>query len=66
MPKSQFNRAQNDFIESFLTEFVTEMDKGVSGAKLTQWKQSKASIILDSKQRTDPVLFSPTRGPTLY
>ncbi|KAK7045237.1 hypothetical protein R3P38DRAFT_2508308 [Favolaschia claudopus] len=48
MPKGQFTRAQNDYIESFFPQFVVELDKGLSGVPLTQWKQGKASDILDS------------------
>ncbi|KAJ7667332.1 hypothetical protein B0H17DRAFT_1142821 [Mycena rosella] len=48
MAKGQFTEAQNSHIHSFFTDFVKEMDKGVSGHILTQWKQTKASSILDS------------------
>ncbi|KAJ7256378.1 hypothetical protein C8J57DRAFT_1517546 [Mycena rebaudengoi] len=48
MVKGQFNKQQNNHIESFFPEFVTQMDKGVTGLVLTCWKQTNASNILDS------------------
>ncbi|KAJ6512468.1 hypothetical protein C8R45DRAFT_1087636 [Mycena sanguinolenta] len=48
MPKGQFDRIQNDHIESFFPEFTKELDKGLAGAELTRWKQCKAGAILES------------------
>lgn len=48
MAKGQFTQAQNTHIQSFFPEFVKEMEKGVMGHALTRWKQTKASVILDS------------------
>ncbi|KAJ7714459.1 hypothetical protein B0H14DRAFT_3171430 [Mycena olivaceomarginata] len=48
MAKGQFDRPQNDHIESFFPEFAKELDRGVDGAALTKWKQAKASSIMES------------------
>ncbi|KAJ7038639.1 hypothetical protein C8F04DRAFT_1255924 [Mycena alexandri] len=48
MAKGQFSALQNAHIASFFPDFVKEMDKGVTGAGLTRWKQTTASNILDS------------------
>ena len=48
MVKGQFTELQNKHIESFFPDFVQQMDKAVAGTKLTRWKQTQASNILDS------------------
>ncbi|KAJ7790511.1 hypothetical protein B0H14DRAFT_3891150 [Mycena olivaceomarginata] len=53
MAKGQFDRPQNDHIESFFPEFAKELDRGVDGAALTKWKQAKASSIMESPAFTN-------------
>ncbi|KAJ7807925.1 hypothetical protein B0H14DRAFT_3763583 [Mycena olivaceomarginata] len=53
MAKGQFDRPQNDHIESFFPEFAKELDRGVDGAQLTKWKQAKASSIMESPAFTN-------------
>ncbi|KAJ7794035.1 hypothetical protein B0H14DRAFT_3159312 [Mycena olivaceomarginata] len=53
MAKGQFERPQNDHIESFFPEFAKELDRGVDGAALTKWKQAKASSIMESPAFTN-------------
>ncbi|KAJ6619076.1 hypothetical protein B0H10DRAFT_1947089 [Mycena sp. CBHHK59/15] len=48
MPKGKFTKEQNTHIESFMPDFVKELERGVDGTGLTRWKQSTASNILDS------------------
>ncbi|KAJ7208675.1 hypothetical protein GGX14DRAFT_395828 [Mycena pura] len=48
MVKGQFTKLQSAHIESFFPDFVRQMENGVAGAKLTRWKQTQASNILDS------------------
>ncbi|KAJ7848520.1 hypothetical protein B0H13DRAFT_1906697 [Mycena leptocephala] len=48
MPKGKFTKEQNTHIESFMPDFVKELERGVDGTGLTHWKQSMASNILDS------------------
>ncbi|KAJ7845737.1 hypothetical protein B0H14DRAFT_3139002 [Mycena olivaceomarginata] len=54
MAKGQFDRPQNDHIESFFPEFAKELDRGIDGAQLTKWKQAKASSIMESPRIYQP------------
>ncbi|KAJ6471172.1 hypothetical protein DFH09DRAFT_1373387 [Mycena vulgaris] len=53
MRTGQFSDPHRLYIESYLKDFVEVLDKGVTGRKLTQWKHSTASTILDSDQLSD-------------
>ncbi|KAJ6534867.1 hypothetical protein B0H19DRAFT_1080285 [Mycena capillaripes] len=53
MPKGKFTTHQNAHIESFMPDFVKELDRGLEGVPLTHWKQAKASHILESDLFTD-------------
>ncbi|KAJ7231785.1 hypothetical protein C8J57DRAFT_1250915 [Mycena rebaudengoi] len=44
----KFNTHQNAHIESFMPDFVKELNRGLEGVPLTHWKQAKASHILES------------------
>ncbi|KAJ6596395.1 hypothetical protein DFH09DRAFT_1407599 [Mycena vulgaris] len=53
MCQGQFSKPHQQYIESFLDKFTSVLDEGLSGRKLTEWKQKTAGEILDSDQLSD-------------
>ncbi|KAJ7052071.1 hypothetical protein C8F01DRAFT_1338436 [Mycena amicta] len=48
MPKSQFTRAQDEVIASFIPELELKLQRRISTRELTKWKQQTASRAMDN------------------
>ncbi|KAJ7721361.1 hypothetical protein B0H16DRAFT_1473889 [Mycena metata] len=48
MRQGQFSKEQRLYIESYFDAFTAQLDEGLIGKKLTEWKQKTASEILDA------------------